>query len=189
MTKSKHSVFSSPYTLQANEWELECRGSTSKQTRTNGHLHSTRNVSWLSDFGLRSHSTSLLPSSSSSQPPLSDWLSLRQKKKTVSSQFLKCVICFAWWLLSFLMPFHINTFVSICWRCHHYYCHAYTNTSFHNVSAIFMECIFKLFQAFVSERANVSPVFHVFCCCCCCCCCSNIYLFCVIFSSFRTDFK
>lgn len=50
---------------------------------------------------------------------------------------------------SFLMPFRINTVVSICWRCHYYYCHAFSNVYVyvvHNVSAISPRgmCIFKL---------------------------------------------
>lgn len=167
-------------------------GLTSKQTRTNGHLHSTRNVSWLSDLACAHISPTPVTLDVVATHSLTDW-----HWQNVSSQFLKCVICFTWWLLSFLMSFRINTLVSICWRCHHYYCHAFTNTSFYNVSAIFMECIFKLFQCvFVSLcacvcvcRANVSRFSYK----CRCYGCRNfycpVYLFCVISSCCKTDFK
>lgn len=104
---------------------------------TNGHLHFELKSFMTFRFGLafRFHAHRRINLSQRCAP----------FNVCASTKFLKCVICFAWWLRSFLMPFRINTLVSICWRCHYYYCHAPTNTSFHNVCAIFMKCILKLF--------------------------------------------
>lgn len=53
--------------------------------------------------------------------------------------------------------FRINTFVSICWRCHYYYyCHALTCYIVHETSAIFIKCIFKLCKFTVSTDFSFS---------------------------------
>lgn len=71
--------------------------------------------------------------------------------------------------------FRNNTLVAICWQCHHYYCHAFTNTSFHDVSAIFMECIFKLFNVWCASR-----IFHAV---------GLLFIFLVIFSCSKRTLK
>lgn len=95
-----------------------------KQTRINGHLYSTQKASWFSSisFFVLSHICCSI-SLSSYSVSLFNTLEWSQEWKFVSFENMSFVS-------HILNGFRINTFVSIGWRCHYYYCHAFTNTSF-----------------------------------------------------------